>query len=256
MRLLWRDWPAIKKRLLSNKKKLLMLDFDGTLVSIAPTPDEVSFCDSTKRLLRQLVKKPGFRVSIISGRSLKNLRTYFDLKNVVYVGNHGLEMEGLALPLEAKKARRLRFTMWLLVEKLNADFYYLPGILIEDKGLTISLHFRNLPKEHTPAFGQMVEFFKKHYAKHPLAWRKGKKVWEVFPKIRWHKGFAAVHLLKKYPGSLPIVIGDDRTDEDMFKAMGRFGLTIRVGRSRKSHAQYYLDSQKEVDKFLEELSQC
>lgn len=255
MRELWAVWPRVRRRVRSAKKRLLLLDFDGTLVSIARTPDEVVFKRRTKALLRALARRPNTRVAIVSGRSLENLKPYFGLSELVYVGNHGLEMSGpgIKVPAEALRARRLQFLLWTLVEKLSNTFAYMPGILVENKGLTISLHYRNLAPEHAPAFQEALAFFKRRYARQPLVWKRGKKVWEVFPKVHWHKGFAAVHLLKRFPGSLPVVIGDDRTDEDMFRAMKRFGVTVRVGRSRNSLARYYVGSQTEVDALLEEL---
>jgi trehalose-phosphatase len=251
----WTHWPALKKKI-EGKKVLLLLDFDGTLVGIARTPDEVRFTDRTCRLLTRLRKKKNIKVAIISGRYLKDLLSYFNLKGLIYVGNHGLEMKapGVGLPREAKKARRLKFLMWRLFEKLKTDFYYLPGILVEDKVLTVSLHFRNLTREHKPAFDEVLHFFQRRYRNHPLVWKCGKKVWEIFPKVHWHKGFAALHLLKHFRGYVPVAVGDDRTDEDMFKAVRRFGITVRVGRKKDSHAEYYVKSQKEVDRLLEGLS--
>ncbi|HTL69896.1 MAG TPA: trehalose-phosphatase [Candidatus Eisenbacteria bacterium] len=251
------DWPRISRRLGAAKKKLLLLDFDGTLVSIARTPSEVRFRDRTQKLLRQLARRPDYRLAIISGRSLRDLKGFFRLKNALYVGNHGLEMSGgrLRPPPEARRARKMRFALWKIFEKMSADFYGLPGVLLEDKGLTLGLHFRNVGREHRPAFAEAVEYLRRHtrVGGHPLVWKKGKKVWEVVPKIRWHKGFAAAYLLRRHRGALPIVIGDDRTDEDMFKAMRRFGITVRVGPSRATHARYYLRSQREVDRLLEAL---
>lgn len=256
MTLLWREWPRLRRLVIAKKKKLLLLDFDGTLVPIAGAPDKVQFSAKTESLLTAISRKRDYRLAIISGRSLKDLRGYFGLNNVIAVGNHGLELSGagLKLPPRARRAVKLKFTMRLLAEKLRADFCCLPGVLVEDKGLSISLHYRNLARELFPAFTKTLNFFKKSYKEYPLAWRKGKKVWEIVPNVRWHKGFAASHLVKQCAGALPIVIGDDRTDEEMFKAMRRLGITVRVGRSRRSHAEYYLKSQKEVDAFLEELA--
>jgi trehalose-phosphatase len=97
-------------------------------------------------------------------------------------------------------------------------------------------------------------FFKKRYRKYPLVWRKGKKVWELRPDVSWGKGHMADYLAKKYPGALTIAIGDDVTDEDMFKVLKRRGLTARVGFSKLSAADYYLRSPADVVKFLKKLS--
>jgi trehalose 6-phosphate phosphatase len=252
---LWAAWPRLRKKIKSTRKKLLLLDFDGTLVGIARTPDAIVFGENTQALLWRLSARSDYRLAIVSGRSLADLKRHFNLKNVHYVGNHGLEMSGcgLTLPGKAKKARELKFLMGRIVEQITNDFYYMPGVLIEHKGFTVSLHFRNLERDYLPAFHEVLRFFREKYKKYPIVWKKGKMVWEIFPKIHWHKGHAAIHLYKKYPKALPLVVGDDRTDEDMFRAMRKFGITVRVGRSGKTCAKYYLDSQKEVDRLLEEL---
>jgi trehalose-phosphatase len=255
MKKLWNEWPKLKKTIAGKRQKLLFLDFDGTLAPIASTPDQVVFEEETKKHLRRLCRKPDYKIAIISGRSMKDLKTFLSMRDILYIGNHGLEMagKGPSLPGRAKKAKELKFLMWQLVEKLNADYYYMPGVLIEDKGITVSLHYRNVDKENLPLFNEVLNFFRNKYKKAPIVWKKGKKVWEIFPKIQWHKGYAALYIFKKYPKSIPIVIGDDRTDEDMFRALSRFGITIRVGHSKKSHAEYYVNSQNEIEKLLEEL---
>lgn len=257
MKVVWSVWPALRKRLRLSKQKLLILDFDGTLTKIAKNPHDVVLEQKTIEVLTALSESPFYRLAIVSGRSLKNLKSFFHFKNVVYAGNHGLELEGdnLLLPQKAKKAKKLEALVWLLGEKLKEDFSKVPGVMIEDKNYTLSLHYRNISREHAPFFKQEVDRFRKQYAHWPLMWREGKKVWEVRPGVKWDKGEAALYLAKKMPKALPIVIGDDTTDEDMFKALRYRGVTIRVGRSKNSFAEYYLKSSRDVRVFLEELCQ-
>lgn len=255
MRYVWSVWPVLQKRIRSTKRKLLILDFDGTLAKIAKTPREVVLEKKTVGALTALSKLPSYRLAIISGRSLENLKSFFHFKNAIYAGNHGLELEGdnLLLPQKAKKAKKMEALVWLLGEKLKEDLARVPGVMIEDKNYTLSLHYRNISREHIPFFKQEVGRFRKQYAHWPLTWRVGKKVWEVRPGVKWDKGAAASYLAKKMQSALPIIIGDDATDEDMFKALRHRGITIRVGRSQNSFAEYYLKSSKDVRAFLEEL---
>lgn len=257
MKSLWTDWPRVRTRLTGAKKRLFLFDFDGTLVSIAKTPDAVRLRAGTRRCLEAVARKPGNSVAIISGRSLKDLRSFIGIRGICYVGNHGLEMCGKGLlpaPPQVNRARKIRFTMRALTEKLRSDLYYLPGILVEDKGFTVSVHYRNLPAQHMPAFLELIRFFRERYRAQPVRWRQGKKVWEVIPKVRWHKGFAALYLLKRSRGAVPVAVGDDLTDEDMFRALRRTGITVRVGRLKGSSAKYYVKSRQEVDALLEEFT--
>ena len=255
MKYVWSVWPMLRRRIRSKRIKLLILDFDGTLTAIVKTPQAVVLEKKTKEVLIRLSRSPSYRLAIVSGRSLKSLMSFFRVKNIFYAGNHGLEMKGekLRLFLKAKEAKELKALVWLLGEKLKKDFARVPGVIIEDKNYTLSLHYRNISREHYLFFKQEVDRFRKQYAHWPLVWREGKKVWEVRPGVKWGKGEAALYLAKKFPRALPIVIGDDVTDEDMFKTLKHRGITIRVGRSKKSLADYYLKSSRDVRTFLGEL---
>ncbi|MGH7197508.1 MAG: trehalose-phosphatase [Candidatus Omnitrophota bacterium] len=249
------SWSTIERKIRSHEIKFLILDFDGTLAAIAKTPQAVVLKRKTKESLARLSRSTFYKVAIVSGRSLKSLLAYFNLRNVLYVGNHGLEMKGKGLPLpaRARKARKLEALIWLLGEKLKEALAKVPGAFIEDKNYTLSLHYRNIPREHLPFFKQEIDVFRKKYAHWPLLWKPGKKTWEVRPSVRWGKGEVALYLTKKFPGALPIVIGDDLTDEDMFRVLRAKGITIRVGLSKKSNAEYYLASQRQVKPLLDKL---
>ena len=252
MKYTWSVWPMLGRKICSKKTKLLILDFDGTLTAIAKTPSDVVLETRTREVLTQLSQLPFCKLAIVSGRALEDLTSFFHIKNIFYAGNHGLELKGkgVSLPPRAKKAKKMEALVWLLGEKLKEDFSKVPGIFIEDKNYTLSLHYRNIPREYYPFFKQEVDLFRKKYAEWPLIWKKGKKVWDVHPGVKWDKGDVALHLAKKFPEALPIVIGDDVTDEDMFKVLKHRGITIRVGGSKKSLADYYLKSSADVRNFL------
>jgi trehalose-phosphatase len=249
-------WPLFHKKILSAKRKLLILDFDGTLAKIAKTPHEVVLGNKTIKALTVLSGLSFYKLAVVSGRTLENLKSFFHIENAIYAGNHGLELKGgkLSLPEKARKAKKLEALVWLLGEKLREDLSNVPGILIEDKNYTLSIHYRNISREHYPFFKQEIKRFRKQYAHWPLIWRAGKKVWEVRPGVKWDKGELALYLTKKFPDALPIIVGDDDTDEDMFKALRHRGVTIRVGQSKKSSAEFYVNSSKEVRVFLERLA--
>lgn len=256
MKYLWAEWNKLNALLASKKEKLLLLDFDGTLLPIASHPSAVRLHPETKRIVKRLSQMPNYRVVFLSGRPLKDLRHYLGLKGVLYAANHGLEVKGwgLSLPENAKKARKLKGLIHLLAKKFeNAFGNCYDGLLIEDKKYTLSLHYRNLPKDQQVLFDQQVHFFKDKYKKYPLTWIHGKKVWEVRPSIFWGKRDMAFYLAKKFPKALPLAIGDDRADEGMFQAFKKRGITIRVGRLKRSRAAYYLKSPYEVRTFLRRL---
>ncbi len=256
MRDLLARWPVVAKKLASARRKLLILDFDGTLAPIVRNPSLAAVDRPLKRVLARLVGRDDFVVAVVSGRALADVRTRVGLPGAVFVGNHGLEVSGRGarLSMPAKRVRRRAASLRTIARKLKAAFYLWPGVQVEDKVYTLSVHFRNIHPYGKPAFDELMKFYRQKFKKYPVVWRKGKKVWEARPFPSWGKGDAALALAARFAGALPVVLGDDDTDEDMFRALAGRGLTVRVGRSSHSSADYYLKSQKKVILLLKKLS--
>jgi trehalose-phosphatase len=256
MKYLWSDAKRLKKIFHLEKTKLIFLDFDGTLVPIAPTPDAVCFDDKTKEILRCLCGNRRIHLVVISGRTLKDLGSYLRFKNVILAGNHGLEVKGrgIQLPPKARQARKLRHFIGMLSKKFKIAFNDYPGVWVEDKHFTLSIHFRKLPREQELIFKALVRFFKDKYKHYPILWTLGKKVVEIRPSVYWGKGDTVMYLLKKFSRAIALAIGDDQADEDMFRVLkANNGITIRVGSSNQSLADYYLSSPYDVKIFLQKL---
>lgn len=132
---------------------------------------------------------------------------------------------------------------------------HIKGVLLEDKGLTLSVHYRNV----MGLFSEEIETVVKsivNLCKKKFIMTHGKKVYDIRPNINWDKGKGLqklVRLLNK-KGTFKIYIGDDRTDEDAFRVMGKEDFAIRVGYKRNSLASYYLKDPKEVVSFLQHLT--
>jgi trehalose-phosphatase len=256
MNSLWRDWAKLKRNVQSRKKKLLLLDFDGTLAPIALHPEHVVLEEITQKALACLARSRHFEIVIISGRSLKDLKSYFPLKNIIYVGNHGFEMKGKGFSTPSillRKAKKARALIDLLTIRLQDSLEEIPGVWIENKRYTLSLHFRDLTTTYLSLFQEKLKFLKKKCSDLPIVWRRGKKVWDLRLDIPWGKGEASLFLSRRFPRALPIAIGDDYTDEDMFESLRSRGITIRVGFRKHSLAKYYVKSPREVTRLLQEL---
>lgn len=247
--------PSLQRRIRAAKRKLLILDFDGTLAEIAAAPHRVVLEKKTAEALSGLNRLPAYRLAIVSGRSLGDLRSFFRLRNAVYAGNHGLEIKGrgLSLPAAAMNAKKMQKRMGQLAAILKRSMSGLSGVWIENKNYTLSVHYRNVPKNQYGTFRRRLGELKRKYSGWPIRWLNGKKIWDVRPGLNWNKGDVALYLARKYSSALPIVIGDDRTDEDMFRALKGRAITIRVGRSKRTSANFYLKDPKDVRVFLEEL---
>ncbi len=244
------DWQTLPGELASKKRLLLFLDFDGTLAPIERTPRQARLPEATREVIRRLEAHRGVDVVVISGRTVRDIRAKVGLPGIYLAGNHGLEIEGPGVSFCHPKAVALRPVLRGLARELRRDCRDLAGVIVENKGMSVSVHYRRLPKERVKELGRLVRLWQKRTAGLPVRWRTGHKVWEILPDAGWDKGRAALLLLRRLRDPFPIAVGDDLTDEDMFRSLRTKGVTIRIGCPRPSLAQYCLASQRETARFL------
>jgi trehalose-phosphatase len=237
-------WAEIAQRLHTAKHIGLLLDFDGTIVPIQPRPEMVRLSLTSRRLIGRLTKHSRLTVGIISGRRLADLRRRAKVPGVRYVGLHGWEWDRKTPILFKDKV--LRGAKRLLEERLGS----LAGIRLEDKGITLAVHYREATDRAARLARVILQKILKPFVPR-LRVLRGKKVWEVLPAEVQGKGRAVHLLLGDLPrGTLPIYVGDDTTDESAFAEL-RHGITVRVGKHRGSKALFYLRDPDEVIVFLQ-----
>lgn len=253
-------WPEIEPRL-RKCTVLLFLDYDGTLTPIVDDPLAARLSLKTKKLLRDLSFAEGIKTAIVSGRSLADLKARVGVPGLLYAGNHGLEFEGPSVRFvhpEAASAKNLIRKITIHLKKVFKPF---PGILVENKIFTLSVHYRKLaPEKVDPLKALFLKTLGPDFDSSKVVLKEGKKVWEIRPAIRWNKGtlvlWLLARLLARSPGKvLPIYVGDDQTDEDAFRVIQRKGLGVKVmeGKRETTEALYYVRSPKEVFDFLKRL---
>jgi trehalose-phosphatase len=260
MRYLFANWNNVKRQI-ASKHVVLLLDYDGTLIPIVETPDRARISKQIKQLLKALSTNPRCTLAIISGRGLKDVKKKVGLKSIIYSGNHGLQIQGPNIRFEAEASPGYKTILQKIKSELKQILSPVKGVLLEDKGLCLSLHYRLTDKKE-------VSFVRETFYQVVLPYLRlgqikteiGKKVLEVRPAVEWNKGKAVLWLLSRQKLFLcdepiiPIHIGDDVTDEDAFEALKNEGLTIFVGSPKKSHAEYYLKNTREVSRFLKWLN--
>jgi trehalose 6-phosphate phosphatase len=246
--------PKLAPVLRAAPKILLFLDFDGTLAPIVEYPSSARMPSGTRQALARLASNPRFTLAIISGRALEDLRLRVGLENLIYAGNHGLEISGPGLEfIEPTAAQRLK-SLGELSRHLRVRLNDIPGVEVENKVLSASVHFRRATATDHPEIRQAVEdavVFKDN----PFHITQGRKVLEIRPRVGWDKGRAVrwIQQAAGLPDALPLYIGDDATDEDAFLALPH-GITVSVGKARETSAQHFLEHQELVPEFLAWLS--
>jgi trehalose 6-phosphate phosphatase len=228
----------------------LFLDFDGTLAPIVEDPDQARMPAATREILRTLAARENVSVGIISGRALSDVRERAGLKDIIYAGNHGLEISGSGLQRIDSTAMSQVEPLRNLAQDLRDRLSHIPGILVENKVLTASVHFRKAPAASIDEIRQTVKAAAIS-AGNLFCITPGIEVFELKPRVNWNKGSAVRWIeerLDKGP-SLTVFLGDDMTDEDAFAALPD-GITVRVGPHGRTSARYHLESQEAVPEML------
>ncbi|MBI4655528.1 MAG: trehalose-phosphatase [Elusimicrobia bacterium] len=236
----------LHKRLIKHKKILLVLDFDGTLSPIVRKPHHARMSPQFRTALLKLKRLENVYVAIISGRPIASLKSLINLDFAYYGGNHGIEIKGQGINFLCREVENNKKLLFKNYKYLKTVFGGMSGIIIENKGFSMALHYRCLKPEYKNEFKSRILRIKKEFSALPILWKKGHKVMELLPRTSCNKGTALQYLIDHFKNVYPIAIGDDDTDEDMFKVLKRGGMGIRVKRKKNSHAQFYLKSQREV----------
>ena len=229
----------------------VLLDIDGTLLDFAPTPREVWVPPGLAKTLHRLLQRTNGALALVSGRSLNDIDLIFAPDTFPAVGGHGAEMridpdsEAVAAhapPMDKELKRRLA-----AIARLS------PGILLEDKGYSLALHYRLAPHAEKAIY-EAVSLIRADLPNAPIEVLPGKSVCEIK-----HSGFTkasgVLELMTHEPfkGRRPFFIGDDVTDETVFAIMPDLdGLSFSVGRRAKGVAGHF-DAPSDVREFLAHL---
>jgi trehalose 6-phosphate phosphatase len=250
---LQRDLPSPAPGRLAQRldQCAFLLDIDGTLLDLAPTPREVWVPPGLAKTLDRLLARSGGALALVSGRSLNDIDLIFAPEQFPAVGGHGAEMristesEAVAThapPMDKELKRRLA-----VIAKLS------PGILLEDKGYSLALHYRLAPHAEKAIY-EAVSLIRADLPNAPIEVLPGKSVCEI-KHSGFNKASGVLELMTHEPfkGRRPIFIGDDVTDESVFAIMPDLGgLAFSVGRRAQGVAGHF-DEPRDVRAWLARL---
>ena len=241
----------LEQWLTTQHRILLGCDFDGTLAPIVEHADDADLPMETRHILERMQKLPGVHVAIISGRGLADVRSRVGLGEVSYAGNHGLEMHmrgamSVLAPGAGEGQSKLRDSL----SELERILPRVPGVWIEDKHWSASVHYRLASEEHHALVAQIVEATLAGVEE--LVLRSGHRTWEIRPAIQWNKGSALKWFMQQseIPACASAFIGDDVTDLDAFAVLPCDAWPCVVGETEAPSARVRLADPTDTATFL------
>lgn len=234
------------------QKVALLLDVDGTLLDIALTPHDVRVPPTLRKTLAKLQERTDGAIALVSGRSLSDIDLIFAPLKLSAVGGHGAEMR--VTPNGKANGVKSRFLDKNIRTRLVDVAQVGEGIIVEDKGYSVALHYRLAPDKQRAIEDAVAAIC----SDLPAGWVEilpGKAVIEI-KKSGFNKGTALRDLMAHAPfaGRQPIFVGDDRTDDAAFAVVPEFdGIAISVGRMVPGVAQRF-EAPSDVRRWLERIA--
>ena len=239
---------------LAAEDGVVFLDYDGTLTPIVARPELATLPDGMRATLRDLAA--GLPVAVVSGRDVEVVAGLVGIEGLAYAGSHGLDIIGFGDGAPRREVAREFVPQLDAAEReLRRATAGVSGVLVERKRFSVATHVRlAAPADHNP-----VESIVERVARaHPsLRRERGKMVFELRPDLDWDKGRAVCWLLEALGRDLAaaLFIGDDLTDETVFRALAGRGLGIVVSETeRPTAADLRLSSPAEVQTLLARLA--
>jgi trehalose 6-phosphate synthase/phosphatase len=233
-------------------QRLILLDYDGTLVGFHANPQRAEPDQELRHLLGALAKLPNTRVVVISGRDRQTLEKWLGQLPLDFIAEHGVWLRKagddwqLFQPLRSDWKRDLRPVLELYVARTAGSF-------IEEKDYSLVWHYRradtDLGIERTRELLTHLSFMT---ANTDLQVLEGNKVVEI-KNAGINKGTAAARWLENYPSDFVLALGDDRTDEDTFRVLPPTAYSVRVGTGARSLARFNIGSPADVRQLLRKL---
>ncbi len=243
--------------LVSTRKPIVLLDFDGTLSEIVNDPSAATLVSGAVDVLQSLAAR--CPVAVLSGRGLADIKARVGVSGLWYGGSHGVELvspEGRTYQNE--HATAATDSLEAAKSELDTQLAGIDGVYLEDKHFAVAVHYRNVAPEKVDAITSAV---RRVGQRKDLRVTSGRKVIELRPNVDWHKGKALDWIIEQIgePGlRIPIYMGDDTTDEDAFDALRQKGIGIAVRQAdsddRRSSARYSLADPHAVREFLDTLN--
>jgi trehalose 6-phosphate phosphatase len=245
-------WESVRAALRRTSRPgrpiLVVLDFDGTVAPIASRPDRVRVPAGTLREIERAARLRGVRVAALSARPLRDLARYLPVRGVLRVAQYGLE--GVD-PLRPERRKTIRAGVERLRELLEPVVERQPGAWIEDKRLTVAVHYRDLSPRRRAALLRDLAPILSRARRLGFHAERGRRVIDFVPSP-YDKGRALRSLRRRVRPAVTFYFGDTAGDEPAFAALGKTDFPVRVG-AGPTAAPYRVRGPGDVARFLRAL---
>lgn len=229
----------------------LFFDYDGTLTPIVDKPEDAVAGESIRWAIRRLAGK--YRVGVVSGRGVDDVRALLDLEGIDYAGSHGHEIEYAdGGRFEFSGSVEARQDLQAAADVAVRLTHGLDGVVVERKPYAVAIHTRAVgPDLIRVEAASIVREIAARSEK--LVVSTGKEVIEIRPAVQWDKGRAIAYLHDRFGTGPPLFVGDDQTDEDGFEAvtlLDGVGIIVSRDEAQLTRASHRLDDPGKVEQFL------
>lgn len=242
-------WRAeIEAKVASASSLVVYVGLDGTLAADGGKAGLPVLPAETRTALEDLSTRSGVLVALLSGHPLAELRDHVAIPSLVYVGDHGIEIQGASLRFEHPEAGRRRAGLENLNQRLTAVPLLFPGVRVGARALATTIHFGGADEASRDQIKIIVDNLVPE--SHPdFVVSEGKQCYEIRPRLEWNKGSAVRWIRERIKATdvLPVVVGDDPTEEDAYVTLGD-AISIRAGSGLPgpTTARYSLSGQGSV----------
>lgn len=244
------DREEIRTQICTADGLLICLDYDGTLAPIVERPEDAAMLPACRRAIDALSDCSAVTLAVVSGRSLADVRERVGIEGIAYAGNHGLERAQNGERVVDPTAERARSQIERAVTRLRDELGDVPGCTVEDKGVTATVHYRQVSAERVPAIREAIDRVCEIVGD-GIERTSGKQIVEIRPDTDRDKGTAVSQFVAENERTLPMYIGDDVTDQAAFDAVTPEGFAIHVGEEAPPEATHRLREVAHVANFLD-----
>ena len=243
-----------KDTIFKGKQIVFFFDYDGTLTPIVARPELAVISEDMKKVVERIIAE--YTTAIVSGRSREDVEQLLGIKGLIYAGNHGFDIVGPDVSMIYPGAKEHMPLIKKITEDLTKRLGSIPGVLIEKKKFSLAVHYRLVDEKAFPEIKEVVEATVQGNDK--LRILHGKKVFEIMPAIEWDKGKAVRWIMNvlglSWETTSVIYVGDDTTDEDVFRILRTRGTGILVtNENNPSFADFSVKSPEKVKELLDKI---